>query len=399
MTGQSGSITLTSGQVGTGLDAGLAAIDLTLAKVAMAKVFVAPTAPAVETAEYQLTVSNVGRTNDNGTITVTDPIPTGLAGPVSASGPGWDCTATTATALSCTYAAATPTLAAGASLAPITLRANVVGPAGTTISNTATVKTTSTEFEFANNVGRADTPVRPAYAKVSGWVWKDDGDGKQSPTEPGISGITITLFDGSGNVAAVTTTDLDGRYTFSDLLPAWPGYGDGVYRVGFARPPGLSPSPRTVGDDKLDSDMRSEDYTTGPLPPLSPGEHRRFVDAGFYQGGIIILTPPAAGATIGATTSTTTEATTAEATSGTSPVLALDSPTTTLFTPQQLAQIPPAPEPDPFARVSANGEGQPDDTAELALTGANTRRISQFAFAALLLGLGLVLFPRRRSKR
>ena len=147
-------------------------------------------------------------------------------------------------------------------------------------------------------------------------------------------------------------------------------------------------------DDKLDSDLRSEDYTTGPLSPLSPGEHRRFVDAGFYQGGIIILTPPTTGAT-----TITAEATTAEATSGTSPALALDSPTTTLFTPQQLAQIPPAPEPDPFARVSGNGGGQPDDTAELALTGANTRRISQLAFAALLLGLGLVLFPRRRFKR
>jgi hypothetical protein len=50
-------------------------------------------------------------------------------------------------------------------------------------------------------------------------VWRDDnGDGQQDPGEPGLEGVTVTLYDSTGStVLATTTTDFSGGYGFAGL--------------------------------------------------------------------------------------------------------------------------------------------------------------------------------------
>jgi protocatechuate 3,4-dioxygenase beta subunit len=57
---------------------------------------------------------------------------------------------------------------------------------------------------------------------VGNLIWRDDGtgggvanNGTRDGTEPGLSGVTVELLDGGGNVVAVTTTDGSGNYTFT----------------------------------------------------------------------------------------------------------------------------------------------------------------------------------------
>jgi len=114
-------------------------------------------------------------------------------------------------------------------------------------------------------------------ASVGDRVWEDlDGDGVQDGGEPGIDGVTVTLYEADGTtVIDTTTTDADGDYLF-DLLPA------GTYVVGFATPSGLTPTPAGQGGDgAADSDAS---VTTGlsPVVTLAAGEANRTIDAGFY---------------------------------------------------------------------------------------------------------------------
>ncbi len=50
-----------------------------------------------------------------------------------------------------------------------------------------------------------------------------DGDGVQDPSEPGLAGVEVILYDDLGQVIATTTTDANGNYTFEDILP-WDGW-------------------------------------------------------------------------------------------------------------------------------------------------------------------------------
>ncbi len=56
-------------------------------------------------------------------------------------------------------------------------------------------------------------------AELRGSVWHDlNNDGQQQPGEPGIGGVTIQLWDASGNLMAQQVTDSAGNYRFADLL-------------------------------------------------------------------------------------------------------------------------------------------------------------------------------------
>jgi len=116
-------------------------------------------------------------------------------------------------------------------------------------------------------------------ASLGDYVWHDENEnGLQDPGESGVPGVTVTLYDGSGNVVATTTTDNTGKYLFEGLIP-------GTYSVGFSNlPPELDQfTKRDQGsDDGLDSDA---DPTTGRTQPvtLGPGEHNPTLDAGIYE--------------------------------------------------------------------------------------------------------------------
>ncbi|MGE5321901.1 MAG: beta strand repeat-containing protein, partial [Actinomycetota bacterium] len=83
-------------------------------------------------AQYTLTASNVGPGPTNGTVTVTDTLPSGLTA-TAISGTGWTCVLAT---LSCTRS---DVLAAGAAYPAITLTVDVASTAPATLANSATI--------------------------------------------------------------------------------------------------------------------------------------------------------------------------------------------------------------------------------------------------------------------
>lgn len=85
-------------------------------------------------ATFTLTVRNEGGARTQGTVTVTDLLPSGLT-PVSATGTGWTCS-TSGSTVTCTRSDA---LAAGATWPAISLVADVTDAAPATVANTATV--------------------------------------------------------------------------------------------------------------------------------------------------------------------------------------------------------------------------------------------------------------------
>jgi hypothetical protein len=116
--------------------------------------------------------------------------------------------------------------------------------------------------------------VQNSKASIGDKVWNDlDGDGQQDANEPGIAGVTVTLYDGNGNVIATTTTDGFGNYIFTNLSA-------GTYQVGFSNlPSGYVFTTANSGNDDNDSDANTTTGRTAVFTLLS-GEVNLTVDAG-----------------------------------------------------------------------------------------------------------------------
>ncbi len=98
-------------------------------------------------------------------------------------------------------------------------------------------------------------------ANIGDRVWLDiDKDGIQDAGEPGISGVTVTLYDNTGAIVATAITDANGNYLFTDVPP---GAG---YTIGFTAPAGTVFSPRDATGDGNDSDA---DPLTGRTAPFT----------------------------------------------------------------------------------------------------------------------------------
>jgi hypothetical protein len=90
---------------------------------------------------------------------------------------------------------------------------------GTTTPNTATVTLTVDQNRTDVDFGYKGT------ASLGDRVWYDlNGNGVQDTGETGLNGVTVKLFDSTGNLLATTTTAGNGNYSFNNL-PA------GNYRV------------------------------------------------------------------------------------------------------------------------------------------------------------------------
>jgi protocatechuate 3,4-dioxygenase beta subunit len=118
--------------------------------------------------------------------------------------------------------------------------------------------------------------VPAALADLGNYVWNDiNKDGIQDPTEVGVAGITITLYDNANNIVSSTVTDAYGKYLFEDLQP-------GIYKVGFTLPSNyVFTTQDAVGTDSTDSDV---DVLTGMSGTytLMAGDSNMTVDAGIY---------------------------------------------------------------------------------------------------------------------
>jgi protocatechuate 3,4-dioxygenase beta subunit len=88
------------------------------------------------------------------------------------------------------------------------------------------------------------TGIKPVNnGAIGNLVWLDtDKDGLKDANEIGAAGVTVTLYDATGNVIATTITDAFGKYLFSSL-PA------GNYQLGFTPPTGLDFSPVVINDN------------------------------------------------------------------------------------------------------------------------------------------------------
>ena len=114
-----------------------------------------------------------------------------------------------------------------------------------------------------NNDNPSKTDVNFGYVNnnsLSGTVYRDDSrNGDQDGTEPGYSGVTVQLLDKDGNVVATTTTDANGKYSFSKL-PA------GTYSVKVVKDGELADTEQTEDPD-ANKDNASEPVTLGEDNP------------------------------------------------------------------------------------------------------------------------------------
>ncbi|MEM9549234.1 MAG: SdrD B-like domain-containing protein [Bacteroidota bacterium] len=114
---------------------------------------------------------------------------------------------------------------------------------------------------------------------IGDFVWNDfDGDGIQDAGEPGIPDVMVELFDATDNLIAVTTTDGNGLYLFTDVI-------GGDYYIVFTQDnEDLAPTVTGAGNDANNSNVTGENGpgSTGVFTLLT-GEDNTTIDAGYFQ--------------------------------------------------------------------------------------------------------------------
>lgn len=114
-----------------------------------------------------------------------------------------------------------------------------------------------------------------SVSSIGDYVWEDtDRDGTQNESGTGIQGVTVTLFDSSGNMITSTETDSSGAYSFNNLNA-------GDYYVHFASPAGYLPTTKGSGSTANVATGRTD------LITLAAGANDNTIDAGFVSLGSI----------------------------------------------------------------------------------------------------------------
>ena len=135
--------------------------------------------------------------------------------------------------------------------------------------------------------------VKPA--SLGDYVWFDaNRNGIQDADEAGVAGVEVSLadadgqpvLDASGNTVEPVTTDANGKYSFTDLLPnpdrMFAAAGEDHDKVIFTAPAGYSPTVTHAGTDAAtDSNGLSSDVA------LAQGQRDTTVDLGLIADGAI----------------------------------------------------------------------------------------------------------------
>jgi protocatechuate 3,4-dioxygenase beta subunit len=147
----------------------------------------------------------------------------------------------------------------------------------TTIGNSY-ARTTTVNIARGENDSTLDFGIyfnAPPTAYVGDYVWVDSNkNGLQDPGEKGLAGVVVALKDNTGKTVAVTTTDANGKYLFSDVKPGT-GYSITVSPViGYvpSAPVGSPSSP-------TNSDINVSTYTTLSFN-VNAGDSITYIDAG-----------------------------------------------------------------------------------------------------------------------
>ncbi|MFM9909254.1 MAG: SdrD B-like domain-containing protein, partial [Chitinophagaceae bacterium] len=146
-------------------------------------------------------------------------------------------------------------------------------------STTGTIYLTQGEDNLSVDLGIAKSSG--TTGSISDRVWFDiNNDGDRDATEPGIAGVTVTLFDASGAILAVTTTDVNGYYLF-DNLASKTTISD-YYQLGFSNyPSGLVPTAQAV---VITNELSAPDGTgKTQIINLNAGQNRTDIDFGLIS--------------------------------------------------------------------------------------------------------------------
>ena len=113
-------------------------------------------------------------------------------------------------------------------------------------------------------------------ASLGDKVWLDaNRNGIQDAGEAGKAGVTVNLCNAAGVVVASQTTDVNGKYLFTNLTP-------GAYSVQFVAPTGYGLTVKDANNNGSDSTDSDADQTSGKttLYSLNSGDSNLTVDAG-----------------------------------------------------------------------------------------------------------------------
>ncbi len=211
-----------------GIDAGIVVYNLRLAK---ALTTAGPFVPG-QTVTYTLTPHNDGPAAAVGGWSLTDVLPADLA-LVSMTGAGYDCATTAGTCVAAAALAAgvdgpviTVTAKLSATFAGVATNVAYVSPAGSDgpETNPLVVPTLGTDTAASPTDNDAQASLQVQKVSIGDYVWWDvNRDGLQGDpaVEKPVAGMTVNLYaaDGTGAVLKSTTTDANGYYWFTDLLP------------------------------------------------------------------------------------------------------------------------------------------------------------------------------------
>ena len=175
-----------------------------------------------------------------------------------------------------------------ASATPASLLSNYTLPAGSsvTVRIRATLDVPLVATQFVNMALATNPATPPLTASVTNVsvanavgdrTWFDlDGDGIQDGGEPGLTGVTVRLYDAASNWVASTTSGVAGAYAFANLP-------SGSYFLEFDAPSNHVVSAQDQGgSDALDSDIDPATGRTATFA-LGGGTNDASRDAGFYQ--------------------------------------------------------------------------------------------------------------------
>ena len=280
-----GAVTLTTPEAGfnltapgkadnPGIDAGFVQYNLSLTKTLVTQ---GPFVPGQQVT-YTLTPHNDGPVAALAGWSVADVLPTQLT-LVSITGDGYTCdkvdTLTTAVLDYATKdlgAKITVKATIGATFAGVAKNVAYVSPSKDDVAETnpLAVPTLTTDTSTTTTDNDAQAQLEVPKVSIGDYVWWDvDRDGTQNDDKP-AAGVTVNLLLNGAQVAT-TTTDTDGYYWFTDLLPST------QYTVKFVAPAGATfttqnakgATDNSPSTDLTDSDANPTDGTVTFTTPAT----------------------------------------------------------------------------------------------------------------------------------